>query len=153
MSDMALVQQVVDRILIQDLEPALDLVAEDVELMLVTPELSSDSPAVYRGTEAGRDYIGAQGGIVTFWQVRFVADGDQVLVLGRERYTTNAGLESDSDFVLVCQVREGVIVRIVLVEDLAGAALLPTKQEPSAPSRWSSGPWKAERRRRKFSRA
>jgi len=126
MSNIALVQRMVDRILIQDLESALDLIAEGVELM-VLPDFGAARPEIRWGREAPRDYFGALGGIVTFWQVRLIPDGDQVLVWGKESYTTNGGIEAGSDFILGFQVRAGQIERILMVEDLAGAALPPTK--------------------------
>jgi ketosteroid isomerase-like protein len=156
MSNVALVQRMVDRILIQDLEPALDLIAEQVELMVLPPELGAAAPEIHRGRYAVRDYFESLGGIVTFWQVRLVSDGDQVLVWGKESYTTNGGMESESEFVLVCQVGAGVIERILVVEDLAGAALLPTKLVARHPSGgeqrgWNRrSPWEGRMSRREL---
>jgi hypothetical protein len=48
-----------------------------------------------------------------------VLNGDQILVPGKERYVTQCGLESESDFVLACEVRGGYVSRIVVVEDVA----------------------------------
>lgn len=119
MNNIAVVEHLVDRILVQDLERALELVAEDVELVVLPPDPGAGSPEIEWGRQVLRDYFGALGGIVTFWQVRLVADGDQVLVLGREHYVTTSGLESNTEFMLDCQVEEGLITRLLVVEDVA----------------------------------
>jgi ketosteroid isomerase-like protein len=126
MNNMAVVDQVMDRILAQDLGSALHLMSADVELTLL-PSESSEAAEMLRGREAVRGYFEALGAIITFWEVQLVPEGDQVLVLGRERYVTDRGLESDAEFMLVYQLRGGVVGRIVVVESLAAEApLLPT---------------------------
>jgi ketosteroid isomerase-like protein len=129
MRNIGVVQRLMDRILVQDLDPALSLLAEDIELTVLPSPASSGSAEIRQGRQAVREYFITLGDIVTFWQVRIVVHGDQVLVLGRERYATRFGLKSDSDFMLACQVRGGRIVRIVVVEDTA--ATLGAADEPA----------------------
>src|SRR5918995_1059395 len=117
MSNIAVVQRLMDRILVQDFDRALSVLAKDVELTVLPAPASSGWAEIRRGRQAVREYFSRLGGIVTFWQVRFVAHGDQVLVPGREQYVTRCGLTSDSDFMLSCQVRDGKVARIVVVED------------------------------------
>jgi ketosteroid isomerase-like protein len=119
MSNIAVVQRLMDRILVEDVDRALSLLSEHVELMVLPSPSSSASAEIRRGRQAVGDYFGALGGIVTFWQLRFVVNGDQILVPGKERYVTQCGLESESDFVLACEVRGGYVSRIVVVEDVA----------------------------------
>jgi hypothetical protein len=119
MNKISVVERLVDRILVQDLERAMELVAEDVELSVLPPEPAAGPPETQRGKQALGDYFRALGGIVTFWQVRVVADGDQVLVLGKESYVTTTGLESDTEFMLDCQVEEGLVNRLLVVENVA----------------------------------
>lgn len=118
MTDITVVQRMMDRILAEDLERALDWMARDIELTALPVEPSSEAQEVLRGRRAVGDYFGALGGIVTFWQVRYIADGDEVLVPVRECYVTNSGLQSDSEFLLVCEVRNGQVARILVAEDL-----------------------------------
>jgi ketosteroid isomerase-like protein len=132
MNNMAVVQRFVDRILVQDLASAMDLVAPDAELTLLPVE-PGDTAENFQGREAVGDYFEALGPIVTFWQVQLVPEGEQVLALGRECYTMNGGLESDAEFMLVYQLREGLVARIVVVESLAAEApLLPTVYREAA---------------------
>jgi ketosteroid isomerase-like protein len=119
MSNIAVVQRLMDRILVEDLDRALSLLSDDVEITILPPASSSASAEIRRGRQAVRDYFGALGGIVTFWQLRFVQNGDRVLVPGKERYVTLCGLESENDFMLACEVRYGRVIRIVVVEDVA----------------------------------
>jgi ketosteroid isomerase-like protein len=126
MNNMAVVQRVMDRILVRDLESAMTLIAPDAELTLLPTEPSAAAETM-RGGDAVLEYFGSLGAIVTFWEVNLVPEGDRVLVLGRESYSLNGGLESEAEFMLVFQLREALVSRIVVVENLASEApLLPT---------------------------
>jgi ketosteroid isomerase-like protein len=129
MSDIRMVQQLMDRILVQDLDEAVRLLSEDVELTALPSPASSATAEIRQGRAAVRDYFEVLGGIVTFWQVRVCAYADRVLVPGRERYILRCGLESDNEFMLVCQVRKGRIAGIVVIEDVA--AMLRGKVLPA----------------------
>jgi hypothetical protein len=56
---------------------------------------SSGSAEIRQGRRAVREYFITLGDIVTFWQVRIVAHGDQVLVLERERYVAQLSAGGD----------------------------------------------------------
>lgn len=118
MNNIAVVKSVVDRILVEDLEPVLDLFAEEVVFKVAIP---GEMPICFEdsGKQALIDYFKALGGIVTFWQVEFFARGDHVVVLGNESYTvSNCRVTARSDFALVFDVRDGLIARFLVVEDL-----------------------------------
>jgi ketosteroid isomerase-like protein len=151
MSNIAVVKTVVHRILVEDLESSLDLIAEDVVLRV---GIAGRLPFCFedRGRQAVVDYFTALGGIVTFWQVGFFDEGTQVLVLGNESFTLDCGIQAKSDFALVFGVRDGLIAELLIVEDLsaflrdgadrlelqsqlAGAA--PKSVHPTAPARIS----------------
>jgi hypothetical protein len=118
MNNIAVVKAVVDGILLEDLESRLHLMATDVALRV---RIAGRVPFCFEdlGTEAVIDYFEALGGIVTFWQVGFFEDGDQVLVLGNESFTTDGGLQGGTDFALVFSLRSGLITEVLVVEDLS----------------------------------
>jgi hypothetical protein len=118
MSDLAVVQQMMDRVSRNDLERALDLLGEDVTLTVLRPGHDSDGFQQLAGKEAVRAYFVDLAGIVSFWQLRFFNQESRILVLGRERFTTGGGLEAATDFALVCQLRGELVSEILLVEDL-----------------------------------
>ena len=118
MDDMTAVRRAVDRLLAGALGPLLDLLAEDVELELAT---GGDVPACSK--EAGKqpvvDYFSALGGLVAFWQIDYTAAGEQVIAWGRERFTVeHCELEGGCEFALVFELSDGVIGRLLVVEDL-----------------------------------
>jgi ketosteroid isomerase-like protein len=118
MNDIAVVKRVVDGILAQDLEPVLDLLAEDVVFKVAIP---GEMPICFEdaGKQAMTDYFRALGGIVTFWKLEFFAQGEHVVALGNESYIIgNRRVMARSDFALVCDVRDGLITRFLVVEDL-----------------------------------
>jgi len=120
MNNSALVKQLVDRILLaDDLDPVLHLLADDVSFKVAIP---GSMPICFAdsGKQGVVDYFQALGGIVTFWQVEYFAQGEHVIVVGKERFTTrDCALTADSDFALVFDVHNGLITRLLVVEDLA----------------------------------
>jgi hypothetical protein len=112
-------RRAVDRILLGDLDPMLDLLAEDVEFCVAvggdTPICLDDS-----GKQPVVDYFTALGGLVTFWQMDYTARGDQLIAWGKESFTIeNCEIEGGCEFALVFDVSdEGVITRLLMVEDL-----------------------------------
>lgn len=118
MSDLTLVRRVMDHVLLEDLEPVLGLFADQVDLTVLRPGSGTGSFERLTGKQAICDYFVRLGGIVTFWQLRFFEQEKHVLVLGQERYTTTGGMESASDFALICQIRAGLIAEILIAEDL-----------------------------------
>lgn len=118
MDDIAVVKRVAGGILAQDLEPVLDLIAEDVVFKVAIP---GGMPICFEdaGKQAMTDYFSALGGIVTFWKLEFFAQGEHVVVLGNESYILgNRRVMARSDFALVFDVRDGLITRFLVVEDL-----------------------------------
>ncbi len=118
MDDMTAVRRAVDRLLAGDLEPMLDLLAEDVRFEVAG---GGDSPE-YRtawGKEAVADYFTALGELMAFWQIDYGAVDGQVIAWGRERFTTEpCGLEGACEFALVFELSQGKIRRFLVIEDL-----------------------------------
>jgi ketosteroid isomerase-like protein len=119
-TDLDAVKHAMDRLLAEDPAPLCALVAADAEFGVITPE--AEFGGLARGRRHVADYFEALGGIVTFWRVRCLAAGDQVLAVGRESFTTTGGLEGGSEFVLVFEMSDRLITRLLVVED-AGDAL------------------------------
>jgi ketosteroid isomerase-like protein len=119
MDNVALVKTLVDRILLAaDLDPVLHLLADDLSFKVAIP---GAMPICFAdsGKQGIVDYFKALGGIVTFWRVEYFAEGEHVIVVGKERFTMrNSALTADSDFALIFDVRNGLITRLLVVEDL-----------------------------------
>ena len=119
MENVALVKTLVDRILLAaDLDPVLHLLADDLSFKVAVP---GAMPICFgdSGKQGVVDYFKALGGIVTFWRVEYSAQGEHVIAVGKERFTTrDCALTADSDFALVFDVHNGVITRLLVVEDL-----------------------------------
>jgi len=118
MSEMAEVRQAVDRLLEGDLEPMLDLLAEDVEF-----EVAAGGGDCSRTTAWGKppvaEYFAGLGGVVAFWQIDYGATGEQVVAWGKESFTVeHCELEGGSEFALVFDLFDGRIGRLLVVEDL-----------------------------------
>ena len=111
-------RRAVDRILLGDLDPMLDLLAEDVEFCVA---VGGDEPICLddSGKQPVVDYFSALGGLVTFWQMDYTARGDQLIAWGKESFTIeNCALEGGCEFALVFDVSENLITRFLVVEDL-----------------------------------
>ena len=118
MNDTIELRQAVDRILLGDLDPMLDLLAEDVEFCVA---VGGDEPICLddSGKQPVVDYFSALGGLVTFWQMDYTARGDQLIAWGKESFTIeNCALEGGCEFALVFDVSEDLITRFLVVEDL-----------------------------------
>ena len=118
MSDITGVRRAVDRLLEGDLEPLLELLAEDVEFEVVgggeEPERSKEW-----GKQAVADYFTALGGLVAFWQIDYTARGEQVIAWGKESFTIeHCELEGGCEFALVLDFPEDTIARFQVIEDL-----------------------------------
>jgi hypothetical protein len=117
-NDMTTVKRAVDRILAGDLEPMLHLLADDVVFeaaiggeMSISLEDSGKQPVM--------DYFRALGGIVAFWQIDYSERGDHLIAWGKESFTVeNCLIQAGSEFALVFQLRDGLITRFLVVEDL-----------------------------------
>lgn len=118
MNDITAVRRTVDCLLEGDLEPLLDLLAEDVEFEVVggrdEPERSKEW-----GKQAVADYFTALGGLVAFWQIDYTARGEQVIAWGEESFTIeHCELEGGCEFALVLDFSEVTITRFQVIEDL-----------------------------------
>jgi ketosteroid isomerase-like protein len=118
MNDIAAVRQAVDRVLLGDLEPILDLLSEDVVFQVA---VGGDEPVCLEesGREAVVDYFSALGGLVSFWQLDYTAGGEQLIAWGKESFTVErCGIEGECEFALVFELAEGRITRFLVIEDL-----------------------------------
>ena len=118
MDDMTAVRRAVDPLLSGELEPLLDLLTEDVKFEVVSggdvPESRKES-----GKQAVVDYFTALGGLLAFWQVDYSARGGQVIVWGKESFTVeHCELEGGCEFALVFELSQGMITRLLMIEDL-----------------------------------
>src|SRR6476620_6171666 len=102
MENKAVVTRLMDRILLADgLDPVLHLLADDLSFKVAVP---GSMPICFgdSGKQGIVDYFQALGGIVTFWQVDYLAQAEQVIAVGRERFTMeDSRLTADSEFALV----------------------------------------------------
>ena len=119
MDNTAVVKRLVDRVLLAgELDPVLHLLADDLSFKVAIP---GAMPICFAdsGKQGVVDYFKALGGIVTFWRLEYFAEGEHVIAVGKERFTMrNSALVADSDFALVFDVRDGLITRLLVVEDL-----------------------------------
>jgi hypothetical protein len=118
MNDTIELRRAVDRILLGDLEPMLDLLAEEVEFCVA---VGGDEPICLddSGKQPVVDYFTALGGLVTFWQMDYTARADQLIAWGRESFTIEScELEGGCEFALVLDLADGLITRFMVVEDL-----------------------------------
>jgi hypothetical protein len=118
MTDTIELRRAVDRILLGDVEPILNLLAEDVDFCVA---VGGDAPICLEesGKQPVVDYFTALGGLVTFWQMDYTARGDQLIAWGKESFTIeNCALEGGCEFALVFDVSEDLITRFLVVEDL-----------------------------------
>jgi len=118
MSDMTEVRRAVDPVLEGDLEPMLDLLAEDVEF-----EVAAGGGDCCRTTAWGKEpvaeYFAGLGGVVAFWQMDFGGTGEQLVAWGKESFTVeHCELEGACEFALVFDTFDGRITRFLVVEDL-----------------------------------
>ncbi len=153
MDDLTAVRRAVDRLVWGDIEPLLNLLADNVAFEVVG---GGDEPdrATDWGQQAVADYFTGLGGLVAFWQIDWTGGGDQVIAWGRESFTVEGcGLEGGCEFALVFEVDGGRITRFQVVEDLRAKAIFSTSWtanlrpistlSPSVSSRASSVPGSA----------
>jgi ketosteroid isomerase-like protein len=126
LDNLALVKGILDRILPSgDLQPLLDGLADDVVFTVTTPD---DDPCTYLGAgkAAVLDYFENLVYLFAFWRVAYSSTGAGVLVRGEERFTLQpGGLEAHGEFALLFDLHDGLITRLLVVEDpqvLAGAS-------------------------------
>jgi ketosteroid isomerase-like protein len=116
--NLALVKGILDRMLPSgDLRPLQDGLADDVVFTVATPD---DGPDTYdvAGKAAVLDYFMNLGDLVAFWRVTYSSSDTSVLVRGKESFTLQpSGLEAHGEFTLLFDLRDGLITRLLIVED------------------------------------
>jgi ketosteroid isomerase-like protein len=118
MDEMTDVRRAVDRLLGGDLEPMLDLLAEDVDFE-VTPGGDFSGSRTESGKEAVAGHFAALGELVAFWQIDYGAEDGQVIAWGKESFTAeHCGLEGACEFALVFDLAHGKVTRFQVIEDL-----------------------------------
>ena len=131
------------RLLFQEMErtgspqPLLDLLAEDAVYKLSLPE-GTPLSGEFRGKRAIVDYFDRLDEVLEVQEVTprgFVGQGDQVIVLGDERFLVKkTGRLCSSEFAFVLDFRDGLIVRALIIEDLSGIveAYPPARARPAS---------------------
>jgi ketosteroid isomerase-like protein len=135
--NLAVVRDILDRMLpAADLQPLLRHLADDVVFTVAGPDggLSADDGD---GKAAVAQYFGTLGDLVTFWHVKHAWSGGRVVVLIDERFTVHPiGLAAQSELALIFDVQDGMITRLLIVEDLpaalSGTGVALSLEEPTA---------------------
>jgi ketosteroid isomerase-like protein len=127
--NLALVKGILDRLLASgDIQPLLDGLADDV-MFTVAPPHGSPDPYQGTGKAAVLDYFVALGDLVTFWRVRYSWGGARVVVRVEESFTLEpGGLAAHSELALLIELRDGLITRLLVVEDPPVAGSLPRRR-------------------------
>jgi ketosteroid isomerase-like protein len=98
-------------------EPFFEALADDVVLKLSVGEL--------RGKQAVIDYFTTAATVLEFrpfeTPLRYFGDGDQVVIVGDETFRVKeTGVTHQADWAWVYDVHDGLITRILAIEDLSG---------------------------------
>lgn len=132
MNDITAVRHAVDQLLDGRLDPLLELLTEQVEFEVAgADEVSRGWTA--SGTQAVVDYFTALGSLPAFWQIDYSGVGGEVIAWGKEAFTVEGcELEGECEFALVFKLRDGRIVRLLVIEDLLsfirGGGWLPIRE-------------------------
>jgi hypothetical protein len=113
------VRGALDRLPAGALGPLIDLLAEDVEFEVAS---GGDVPGCRKdsGKRPVLDYFAALGGLVEFWQLEYSALGGRVIAWGEESFTVDGcGLEGGTEFALVLDVRQDMVTRLLVIEDVS----------------------------------
>jgi hypothetical protein len=126
--DITSVRLAVNSLIEGDIEPLLNLLPDNVEFKLVGGGDESTIVTDY-GQQAVADYFTTLGGFVAFWQVDYTAANRQVIAWGKESFTVGGtDLEGGCQFALVFELSDGMVISLVMVEDL-GSWARPAKAE------------------------
>jgi ketosteroid isomerase-like protein len=119
--NLALVKEMLDRVLTTgEVRPLLEGLADDVAFTVTAPDAK---PRDATGKAAVREYFQTVGDLVTFWRVKYSRNGERVAVLAEESFTIEpGGLEAESHVALLFELRNGLIVRLLVVESPAVSA-------------------------------
>ena len=91
--------------------------AEDVIFEVTPPGEAGTVEA--QGRRAVVDYFTSLGDIVSFWKVRCYGDGERVIAVGAERFTSPRGVTFGGEFALLLHVCGDRITRFLIIEDLS----------------------------------
>ena len=120
MDELTAVKGAVDRLVSGALAPLIELLANDVEF-----EVASGGDAAecrkHSGQQAVADYFDGLGDLPAFWRMdEFNANGGRVIAWGDESFTVEGcGLEGETEFALVFDLRQGRVTRLLVIEDLS----------------------------------
>lgn len=105
------------------IQPLLDALADDASYKLSLP-VGTPLSGEFRGRDAISAYFARLEEVLDVLEVNtwdFVGNGDQVIVLGDEQFIVKkTGKQCSSEFAFVLEFRDGLIVRVRVIEDLSG---------------------------------
>jgi ketosteroid isomerase-like protein len=119
MDALTTVRGAVDRLVAGALGPLIDLLAEDVEFEVAS---GGDAPGCRKdsGQQAVLDYFAALGDLPAFWRMDYSAAGGRVIAWGDESFTLEGcELEGGTEFALVLDIHQGMVTRLLVIEDLS----------------------------------
>jgi ketosteroid isomerase-like protein len=102
-----------------DFQPFFDALAEDVVFKVSVGEV--------RGRQAVVDYFINASAMMEFHPfertLEYYGDGDRVVILGDETFKVReTGVTHQAEWAWVCDVHDGLITRILAIQDLSGIA-------------------------------
>jgi ketosteroid isomerase-like protein len=103
-------------------QPLLEQMAEDAVYKLTVPP-GTPLSGEFRGKRAITDCFGLVDEVLEVLEVHtwdFIGNGKQVIVLGDERFVVRrTGKVRQSEFAFVVDFRDGMIARVLVIEDLS----------------------------------
>jgi ketosteroid isomerase-like protein len=116
--NLALVRSILDRMLASgDIQPLMDGLSEDVVFTVAAPH-GGHEPSQGAGKTAVLDYFAALGDLVTFWRVQYSWGDARVVVRVEESFTIEpGGLAAACELAVLFELRDGLITRLLVVED------------------------------------
>jgi hypothetical protein len=129
--DITSVRYAVNSLIQGDIELLLNLLPDNVEFKVVGGGDESTVTTDY-GQQAVADYFTMLGGFIAFWQVDYTAANRQVVAWGKESFTVGGtDLDGGCEFALIFELSDGMVTRLVMVEDLGSWARPAPPRTPS----------------------